>query len=223
MKYLTGLIFVENAVAREIFDFSRPFWRSAEVIERPTTCDVLAGERDVEVVVELRVVRRDERKFPAHAPAYHFNLVDRRPRHHRVTDVAVLKMDKNAFEMVDFQTLGRFFPLSVSSYFCLPLLSSFFIRTTNERRHSGHLLAHFFGLRWQAQSDADLLATFAFAEQQSGDTSKLSVCLSDLPLSREAEQRKAVWRCASHRTPKTLPLSKRRTPSLATDNLQHRL
>ena len=48
---------------REIFDFSRPFWRSAEVVERPTTRDVLAGERDVEVVVELRVVRRDEGKF----------------------------------------------------------------------------------------------------------------------------------------------------------------
>src|SRR5438093_282043 len=106
--------------------------------------------------------------------------------------------------------------------FCLPLLSSFFIRTTNERRHLGHLLAHFFGLRWQAQRDAALPATFAFAEYQSGDTSKFSACLSDLPLSREAEQRKAVWRCASHRTPKTLPLSKRRTPSLATDNLQHR-
>ncbi len=103
MKYLTGLIFVENAVAREIFDFSRPFWRSAEVIERPTTCDVLAGERDVEVVVELRVVRRDEGKFPAHAPADGFNLVDRRPRHRCVTDVVVLKMDQNAFEMVDFQ------------------------------------------------------------------------------------------------------------------------
>src|SRR5207302_1111294 len=75
----------------------------------------------------------------------------------------------------------------------------------------------------KAQRDAALLATFAFAEHQSGDTSKLSACLSDLLLSREAEQRKAMWRCASHRTPKTLPLSKRRTPSLATDNLQHRL
>ena len=81
----------------------------------------------------------------------------------------------------------------------------------------------FLGLRWQAQRDAALLATFAFADHHSGDTSKLSACLLDLPLSCEAGQRKAVWRCASHRTPKTLPLSKRRTPSLATDNLQHRL
>jgi len=45
----------------------------------------------------------------------------------------------------------------------------------------------FFGLRWQAQRDGDLLTTFAFAGHQSGDTSKLSACLIDPPLSREAD------------------------------------
>src|SRR5207237_6623882 len=101
VKYLTGLIFVENAVAREIFDFSRPFWRSAEVIERPTTCDVLTGERDVEVVVELRVVRRDEGKFPSHTLAHNLDLLDRRPRYSDVADIVVLQMNENPFEMID--------------------------------------------------------------------------------------------------------------------------
>src|SRR5437660_12718090 len=37
VTYRTGLMFRENAVAREIFDFSRPFCRSSEVIELLTT------------------------------------------------------------------------------------------------------------------------------------------------------------------------------------------
>jgi hypothetical protein len=48
-------------------------------------------------------------------------------------------------------------------------------------------LAHFFGVRWQARRDVALLATFAFAGHQSGDTSKLAACLIDPPLSREAD------------------------------------
>jgi len=40
------------------------------------------------------------------------------------------------------------------------------------------LLPHFFGLRWQAQRDAALLAAFALADYQSGDTSKLSGTLN---------------------------------------------
>jgi hypothetical protein len=41
----------------------------------------------------------------------------------------------------------------------------------------------------------------------SGIPQNYPVRLVDLTFRREAEQRKAVWRCASHRTPKTLPLS----------------
>ena len=61
-------------------------------------------------------------------------------------------------------------------------------------------MAHFFGVRWQAQRDAALLAIFAFAEHQSGDTSRLSACLIDPPLSREANPDiDFETRCASGR------------------------
>jgi hypothetical protein len=64
VKYLTGLIFEKDAVAGKVFDFGRPFRYSAEVVERPTRGDVAASERDVEIVIEIRVVGRDKGKFP---------------------------------------------------------------------------------------------------------------------------------------------------------------
>jgi hypothetical protein len=39
-------------------------------------------------------------------------------------------------------------------------------------------LAHFFGLRWQAQRGTALLVAFALADHLSGDTSKLSGTLN---------------------------------------------
>jgi hypothetical protein len=62
--------------------------------------------------------------------------------------------------------------------FCLPLLSSFFIETTNEQTSLGHLLGGIFGLRWEMQRDAALLAAFALGDHQSGDFPKLSGTLN---------------------------------------------
>lgn len=68
-------------------------------------------------------------------------------------------------------------------------------------------MAHFFGVRWQARRDVALLAAFAFAGHQSGDTSKLAACLIDPPLSREADPDiDFETRCASGRDERRLLL-----------------
>src|SRR2546430_2962985 len=86
--------------------------------------------------------------------------------------------------------------------FCLPLLSSFFIRTTNERILSGHLLsAPITSPRYPKSYPARLI---------------------DLTFSREAEQRKAVWRWASHRIPKRGPIAFLRAHSLGINSAKLR-
>ena len=65
--------------------------------------------------------------------------------------------------------------------------------------------AHIFGLRSEAQRDAALLAAFGSPITSAAIPRNYPAHLIDLLFSREAEK-KAVWRCASHRTPKMLPL-----------------
>src|SRR6476660_5540039 len=64
MKDLAGLVFEEDDVAREIFQFCRPFGCFLVIVESATGSNLPEGEGDVEVVVKIRVVRRDPREFP---------------------------------------------------------------------------------------------------------------------------------------------------------------
>src|SRR5436305_4902017 len=49
------------------------------------------------------MVGRNPGEFPSHTLAHNFDLLDWRPRYCGVADIVILKMDKNAFEMVHFQ------------------------------------------------------------------------------------------------------------------------
>ena len=75
---------------------------------------------------------------------------------------------------------------------------------TSERALETFLGAHF-GLRWQSQRDAALLAAFGSPITSAAIPRNYPAHLIDLLFSRQAEK-KAVWRCASHRNPKMLPL-----------------
>src|SRR6266705_3290072 len=103
MEDLAGLVLEEDAIAREIFQFCRPFRRFLVIVERTTGSNLLAREGDVEVVVKIRVVGRYPGEFPPHTLAHNLDLHDWRPRHDDVADIVVLQMNENPFEMVDFQ------------------------------------------------------------------------------------------------------------------------
>src|SRR6266496_3761099 len=63
---LAGLVLEEDAVAREIFQFCRPFRRFLVIVESATRSNLLAREGNVEVVVKIRVIGRDPGEFPPH-------------------------------------------------------------------------------------------------------------------------------------------------------------
>src|SRR5438876_11975434 len=56
MKDLARLVLEEDAVAREIFQFCRPFGCFLVIVESATGSNLLALEGDIEVVVKIRVV-----------------------------------------------------------------------------------------------------------------------------------------------------------------------
>src|SRR6266536_487772 len=103
MEDLAGLVLEEDSIAREIFQFCRPFRRFLVIVDRTTGINLLAREGDVEVVVKIRVVGRYPGEFPPHTLAHNLDLLDGCARDCGVGDIVVLKMDKNAFEMVRFE------------------------------------------------------------------------------------------------------------------------
>src|SRR5947207_7733133 len=58
---LAGLVLEEGAIAREIFQFRRPFRCLLVIVESATGSNLLAREGDVEVEVKIRVDRKSTR------------------------------------------------------------------------------------------------------------------------------------------------------------------
>src|SRR6266496_4989459 len=100
---LAGLVLKEDAIAREIFQFCCPFRCFLVIVESATGSNLLAREGDVEVVVKIRVVGRDPGEFPPHTLAHNLDLLDGRARDCGVSNIVVLKMDKNAFDVIHFE------------------------------------------------------------------------------------------------------------------------
>src|SRR5262249_12236920 len=74
VKDLAGLVPVEDAVARKIFDPHRPFRRWPEIVQSTTGSNLLGLEGNIEVVVEVAVVGRHPGKAPAHSLADGFDF-----------------------------------------------------------------------------------------------------------------------------------------------------
>ena len=94
VKYSTGVVLEENTVTGEIFDSSIALLKIVEGRH------IFRFKRDVEVIVEIRVVGGYPREMSVHAFADGFYFVDGCACH---SDIVVFKMHKDAFEMVDFQ------------------------------------------------------------------------------------------------------------------------
>src|SRR5262249_21804314 len=75
MEDVTSVILIENASARKVLDISRPIWSLLKIVLRAPRCDVLRSERDVEIIVEIAVERRDPQEFPSHSLANSFDFL----------------------------------------------------------------------------------------------------------------------------------------------------
>ena len=85
----------------------RPEVRRAEVVVDGSRLPLLPGVRDLEVVVEVAVVRGCPREAPAHAPPVLQQLRERRPRHRAQRDVVMREVDDGAVEAVGDRRAGQ--------------------------------------------------------------------------------------------------------------------
>ena len=103
MKDPTVIVLVKHTIAGEMLDFRRPFCRNAVIVNRPPGRSIATGKRDVEVVVEFRVVGRDPSELPTHPFAHSLNFLDRCARHRYVGNVVIFEMRKYSVNVIDFE------------------------------------------------------------------------------------------------------------------------
>src|SRR5262249_19169557 len=89
---VTSVVLVENASARKVLDISRPIRSLPKIVMRAPRGDVLRPERDVEVIVEIAVERRDPQEFPSHSFANGLDFFDRSASDDREGYVVVFKV-----------------------------------------------------------------------------------------------------------------------------------
>jgi hypothetical protein len=68
---------------------------------------LLFGERDVEVEIEIAAMRGGPGKRPAHSLLVGLQLRERRPRHHRECDIVVFQMQRDTIESIRDRRAGR--------------------------------------------------------------------------------------------------------------------
>src|ERR1700688_775313 len=86
-----------------MFQSSGPFRRSLEIVDCMAGSNLLGGEGDVEVIVEVAVVGRNPGDAPAHPLADGLNFLDRGARHRHVRDVMIFEMLEQTFDMIDLE------------------------------------------------------------------------------------------------------------------------
>src|SRR6476469_5485385 len=94
---------MKDTVAGQIVNLRRTLWHEAIIVDRPAGSSIFASKRDIEVVVEIRVVGRDPTEFPTHSFAHGFDLIDRRPRDGHVADFMVLEVRQDSVNVIDFE------------------------------------------------------------------------------------------------------------------------
>src|SRR5712692_2761448 len=100
VEHSPGIVLEEDAVAREV---RQTRVGVTIVVERAPARHLVRLERDVEVVVEVGVVRADPGEAPAHAPADRLDLPDGRPGHGGVADIVVVQVLQDALDVVDLE------------------------------------------------------------------------------------------------------------------------
>src|SRR4029077_2062340 len=100
VKDLAGIVFVENAVAGEIFHSGIA---PLIVVEGGSRGHVFGFKGNIEVIVEIIVVGRDPGEVPVHALADSFYFVDGRTGYRSVRDVMIFEMIEDTFDVVDFK------------------------------------------------------------------------------------------------------------------------
>src|ERR1700676_4908259 len=84
------LVLVEHAISRKI---GRPLRvELREVINGVARRDLFGPERYVEIIVEVRLIRRDPIEVPIHLLAYHFDLIERGTGYRHIRHVVMRKM-----------------------------------------------------------------------------------------------------------------------------------
>src|SRR6202023_1497421 len=100
---ISHVILEKYALARKILDARRPFGGRPEIVDRPARGNLVRREGHVEIVIEVGAIGRNPREFPAHALAYHFDLLDGRARNDRVGHIVIVEMSENALNVIDLE------------------------------------------------------------------------------------------------------------------------
>src|SRR5262245_18118604 len=100
VKDLSDVVPEEDAVPGEVLERRASVF---VVVVRAARRDLVGRERDVEVVVELEVVRRHPRETPSYPLADNLDLSYRRAGHGDVGHVVVLQMHECPFGLIDLE------------------------------------------------------------------------------------------------------------------------